>query len=1029
MLAPSQQVVGPQPLTTFLSYNPTGLSDVKCDWLNSLCETCDVSYVSIQEHFRKSKTIDQFFKSQFPGFYSYVIPGFREEGQDRGRPKAGIAQLSRASVGVRKDRVISKNDRIQAQVLNFEANKILWINAYFPTDPGTIAYTSDELPKVLSEIEKIMDSTDYDDVLIAADMNWDMSRQTGFCLAVRQFLDRVNLTSLWEHHTIDYTHMHTDHTSVSTIDHFLVNERLLDLVKDCGPVHLGDNLSRHSPIMVKFDLGSLPAAGKSAAVRPRRPAWYKASEEQQELYKCDLARRLGEVRVPACLECTDLKCRDDEHSAARDWMVLDMMGAVVEASHATIPMVGGRQGAARRDCGAVPGWRDEVAPFREASLFWHSVWRSAGRPAAGELFQTMKMTRNKYHHALRRIRNEVDRVKAQKLFEASLWGGADLVKELRKIRGGKCRQDLPQNVAGANGEEEICEKFKEVYESLYNSAPTVKETESVKIEVETKINQEDISEVKRVTGEAVKRAARLMKKAKVDVSGSYGSDAIRHAPDELYELLAAVFRSWLVHGTISQPLLACAFQPLLKNSQKNPAETKSYRAIAGSATILMLFDKLLLTLWGDRLASGSLQMGYKRGSSTAQCSYVVMETINHFLREGSNPILVALDMTMAFDKCRFDILFKKAAEKLPAVVVRAMIYLYERQHAWVRWGDTTSSTFGITNSTRQGAVSSPALFSLYVQELLDRLQQLGAGCHIGNTYVGAVAWADDFLLLAPTRTAMQRMLDTASAFVEEVGLTFSTDPDPSKSKSKAVYVTGRRRNLSKPAPLLLSGQPLPYVQQATHLGHEFSETGSMDIDMRMRRGAFIGRCLEVQEAFSFAAPTEVLGAVKLYCGDLYGGMLAKMDSEPVKQLTNCWNTCVKDVWGLPRNTHTVYTRWLSGGHTSLRDDLLARWPKFFRSLLTGPSPEAAVVARMAAADARSTTAANNRLVEECCGRPAVRASAMEVRAALAAQRQMTEEETAAATQLTWELQDRDQARLQGLDTTTIQARIADICSS
>ena len=125
----------------------------------------------------------------------------------------------------------------------------------------------------------------------------------------------------------------------------------------------------------------------------------------------------------------------------------------------------------------------------------------------------------------------------------------------------------------------------------------------------------------------------------------------------------------------------------------------------------------------------------------------------------------------------------------------------------------------------------------------------------------------------------------------------------------------------------------------------------------------------------------------------------------------------------------MFTRWLAGGHTSFHDDLLARWPKFYRSLLTGPSVEAAVVARMAAADARTTTAANNRLVEECCGRPAIRASAVEVRAALAAQRQMTEEETAAATQLTWELQDRDRARLQGLDTTAIQARIADICSS
>ena len=300
---------------------------------------------------------------------------------------------------------------------------------------------------------------------------------------------------------------------------------------------------------------------------------------------------------------------------------------------------------------------------------------------------------------------------------------------------------------------------------------------------------------------------------------------------------------------------------------------------------------------------------------------------------------------------------------------------------------------------------------------------------MGHTYVGAVAWADDFLLTAPTRTAMQLMLDTASAFAEEVGLEFSTDPDPAKSKSKAIYVTGWRRNLSKPAPLLLSGRPLPYVRQATHLGHEFCETGTMDTDTRMRRGALIGRCLEVQETFNFAAPTEVLGAVKLYCGDLYGGMLAKIDSEPVKQLTNCWNTCVKDVWGVPRNTHTVFTRWLASGHTSLRDDLVARWPKFLRSLFTGPSPEAAVVARMAAADVRSTTAANNRLVEECCGRPALLATVAEVRAALAAGHTMTEEETAAATQLTWELQDRDRARLQGLDTTLIQSRIDDICSS
>ena len=51
----------------------------------------------------------------------------------------------------------------------------------------------------------------------------------------------------------------------------------------------------------------------------------------------------------------------------------------------------------------------------------------------------------------------------------------------------------------------------------------------------------------------------------------------------------------------------------------------------------------------------------------------------------------------------------------------------------------------------------------------------------------------------------------------------------------------------------------------------------MTIDINTRRGAFIGKCLEVQEAFSFAAPATVLGAIKLYCGDLYGGMLDRLD--------------------------------------------------------------------------------------------------------------------------------------------------------
>ena len=37
-----------------------------------------------------------------------------------------------------------------------------------------------------------------------------MSRQTGFSLTERTYLDRLGLSNLWEHHPADYTHAHTD---------------------------------------------------------------------------------------------------------------------------------------------------------------------------------------------------------------------------------------------------------------------------------------------------------------------------------------------------------------------------------------------------------------------------------------------------------------------------------------------------------------------------------------------------------------------------------------------------------------------------------------------------------------------------------------------------------------------------------------------------------------------------------------------------------------------------------------------------
>ena len=225
---------------------------------------------------RKSKTIDKYFSDQFIDYNSYVIPGFREANQTRGRPMAGIAQMSKKTLAIRKDRIITRNPRVQAQILNFEKSRLIWINSYLPNDPLTVEFNEVELLGVLTEVERVLDSCQYDDVLWAGDLNWHMPRQTGFSLTVRRFLDRLGLSSVWEHRDVDFTHVHTDDRSFTTLDHFVVNERLLPLVTDCEVMHFGDNTSRHSPIMMRLNLGALPVRMKCENVRPKRPCWYKS---------------------------------------------------------------------------------------------------------------------------------------------------------------------------------------------------------------------------------------------------------------------------------------------------------------------------------------------------------------------------------------------------------------------------------------------------------------------------------------------------------------------------------------------------------------------------------------------------------------------------------------------------------------------------------------------------------------------------------------------------------------------------------
>ena len=114
------------------------------------------------------------------------------------------------------------------------------------------------------------------------------------------------------------------------------------------------------------------------------------------------------------------------------------------------------------------------------------------------------------------------------------------------------------------------------------------------------------------------------------------------------------------------------------------------------------------------------------------------------------PIVTVLDCTKAFDLCKFSTLFERVLAKgVPPVVVRCLAFMYMQQHAWVKWGEARSDTFSISNGTRQGAILSPAFWSVYCDPMIEELRKFGVGAHVEGVFMGVVCYADDVLLIAP----------------------------------------------------------------------------------------------------------------------------------------------------------------------------------------------------------------------------------------------------------------------------------------
>ena len=80
---------------------------------------------------------------------------------------------------------------------------------------------------------------------------------------------------------------------------------------------------------------------------------------------------------------------------------------------------------------------------------------------------------------------------------------------------------------------------------------------------------------------------------------------------------------------------------------------------------------------------------------------------------------------------------------------------YGSQLYRVRWGDLLSDGFTSTNGVAQGGILSPRFFN----DLSVALSNSKYGCTFGGCSVNHLSYADDMVILSPSATALQKLLD------------------------------------------------------------------------------------------------------------------------------------------------------------------------------------------------------------------------------------------------------------------------------
>ena len=157
---------------------------------------------------------------------------------------------------------------------------------------------------------------------------------------------------------------------------------------------------------------------------------------------------------------------------------------------------------------------------------------------------------------------------------------------------------------------------------------------------------------------------------------------------------------------------------------------------------------------------------------------------------------------------------------------------------------------------------SPLLFGVYMDGLLDELEDFGIGCYIGQHFCGA-AYADDIILLCPTSSGLRKMIEVCEKYAKLQDVLLNG------SKSKLIVYNKKDADPH----FEINGTDVSTCEQTLHLGNVLSTTdkNEMLFDGIKKSNCSVNRLMSVFGSLQTVVKTYCFIGIVVHCTDLNYG--------------------------------------------------------------------------------------------------------------------------------------------------------------